>query len=170
MAASTKQISFNGEIISMANAKADPKAFIKKVKSQFSEKMLELKANETEEKRVKRIFNAMYRKYAVPTDADTQVIVQAVENATATATEITEETEVTTEAENFKPVEVRVMQTSSALAMNSKELAIDVLCRISDIVLHHVYTDESNTFPNDLMQALKDLNDAAKALKAASEI
>lgn len=140
---------------SIEQALANPQEFLTAIKPRVSEKIFG-KEGEPPEKQVKRLFSyASHRKgFAVKTDVS------------ETPTE--QPSEIVAAAPSVEP-KVTVYQTPSALAMNSKDLAIDVLVRISDLLLRHVYTDESQTFPNDLMQALRDLNDSAKAVKAIAD-
>lgn len=152
---SEQLIQIETTVYTLDEALANPQEFLTAIKPRVSEKIFG-KEGEPPEKQVKRLFSyASHRKgFAVKTDVS------------ETPTE--QPSEIVAVAPSVEP-KVTVYQTPSALAMNSKDLAIDVLVRISDLLLHHVYTDESQTFPNDLMQALCDLNDSAKAVKAVAE-
>lgn len=156
-----RQINVNNAVISLDEAKANPEAFISAVGDLFTPKKLAFKKDEAEDERVVRLFMSLHRK---------GFGVTASESKTAQVAEMPKSTPQKIETiETEKSVVGHIMQTSTALAMNAKELAIDTLVRISDIVLHHVYTDEANQFPSDLMQALKGLSDAAKTVKSAAE-
>ena len=160
-----RQINVNNTVISLDEAKANPEAFISAVGDLFTPKKLAFKKDEAEDERVVRLFMSLHRKGFGVTSSENKTKVAPAQVAEMPKSVPQKVETVTTEHSAVG----YVMQTPTALAMNAKELAIDILVRISDIVLHHVYTDEANQFPNDLMQALKDLSDAAKAVKSAAE-
>lgn len=149
---SEQLIQIETTIYTLDEALAMPQDFLNAIKPKISEKIFNGKEGEPIEKQVKRLFGyASHRKgFAVKTDIP-------LVSETPTCEPSQDATSVT------------VMQTPSALAMNSKDLAIDVMLRISDIVLCHVFVDEAHEYPSELMQALRNLNESAKAVKAAAE-
>lgn len=144
-----KKITLNGKSFVLDDVLANPAEFMQVANEVIPKQTLARRKKESEQDHVKRLFMRCLRKESRQTVDDAQP------------------TEAPAEV---KPITVTVSQTPNALATNTKNLAVDILVRLSDILMYNLYVTDPVQMPNDLLEAIKDLNDAAKALKAASEI
>ena len=155
----SKRINLNGEIFTLESVLKSPNAFLQAADGVIPNQTLARRKKESEEEHIKRLFMRCYRRpeHQVPTDGQSDGLVDAVQPVEVKA------------EEPLKPIKVTVCQTPNVLAMNTKELAIDVLIRLTDILMNNLYVTDPVQMPNDLLEAIKDLSNSARAAKAAAE-
>lgn len=146
----SKQITLNGEIFTLEEVLVNPQEFLKAANGVIPNQTLARRKKESEEDYVKRLFMRCYKRPEHQVSSEKQLTETVVE-------------------EPLKPIKVTITQTSNVLAMNTKELAIDILVRLSDILMYNLYITDPVQMPNDLLQAIRDLSNSAREAKAAAE-
>ena len=73
------------------------------------------------------------------------------------------------ETEPKGEIKINISQTPNVLANNARDLSVDIIVRLSDILLHSLYIPDGEKTPAELLEALTNLNAAARIVKATAE-
>ena len=153
----SKQITLSNKTFTLKTALAKPRLFLAAVEGTIPPQTFAQRKKESTEQYITRLFNRCLRSGQLAKRKE------AEHRNKVTVSQRKSETEPKGE------IKINISQTPSVLASNARDLSVDIIVRLSDILLHAIYVPDGEKTPAELLEALTNLNAAARIVKATAE-
>ena len=158
----SKQIALSNKTFTLETARAKPRLFLAAVEGTIPPQTFAQRKKESTEQYITRLFNRCLRSDQL-----------AKRNKVTTEKRVSQRKSETEPApiKSVKKGEIKIniSQTPNVLANNARDLSVDIIARLSDILLHSLYVPDGEKTPAELLEALTNLNAAARIVKATAE-
>ena len=151
----SKQITLSNKTFTLETALAKPRLFLTAVEGAIPPQPFAQRKKESTEQYITRLFNRCLRS-----------------DQLAKCNKVTTEKRVSQRKSETEPkgeIKINISQTPNVLANNARDLSVDIIVRLSDILLHSLYVPDGEKTPAELLEALTNLNAAARIVKATAE-
>ena len=150
----SKQITLGNKTFTLEKARAKPRLFLAAVEGTIPPQTFAQRKKESTEQYIARLFNRCLR-------SDQLAKRKEIEQKRAPQRK--------SETEPKGEIKINISQTPNVLANNARDLSVDIIVRLSDILLHTIYVPDGEKAPAELLEALTNLNAAARIVKATAE-
>ena len=157
----SKQITLSNKTFTLKTALAKPRLFLAAVEGTIPPQTFAQRKKESTEQYITRLFNRCLRSDQL-----------AKRKEAEPRNKVTTEKRVSQRKSETEPkgeIKINISQTPSVLASNARDLSVDIIVRLSDILLHSLYVPDGEKTPAELLEALTNLNAAARIVKATAE-